>query len=93
MNVTLPKELEQFVRKKAATGGYPSANAVVVEALREFQGKVDEEVEPSWTHPLRNGSCPQELKSLLLEAVRGPHYPMPGTYFEQLRKKLRRGAE
>ena len=52
MNVTLPKELEEFVLKKAATGEYPSADGVVAEGLREFQTKVNDESEPAWTHPL-----------------------------------------
>ena len=93
MNVTLPKELEEFVLKKAATGEYPSADEVVAEALREFQTKVNDECEPAWTHPLPDGSCPPELKVLLLEAVRGAHHPMSGDYFDQLRKKLRSGTK
>ena len=35
MNVSLPKELEEFVFKEVAAGEYPDANAVVVEALRD----------------------------------------------------------
>ena len=88
MNVTLPKELEEFVLKKAATGEYPSANAVVIEALHEFQSSVDNESEPAWMRPLPDGSCPSELKALLLETVRGPHHPMPPDYFDQLRERL-----
>jgi hypothetical protein len=36
-----------------------------------------------------DGSCPPELKALLLEAINGPHHPMPADYFDQLRKRLR----
>ncbi len=89
MNVTLPRELEEFVVKKASDGAYPSADAVVVEALREFQRTVEDESQPGWTRPLPDGNCPPELKALLLEAVRGPHHPMPADYFEQLRTRLR----
>ena len=89
MNVSLPKDLEEFVFKKAAAGEYPDANAVVVEALREFQSKSDDETLPSWTQPLEDGSCPPELKALLLEAVQGPHHPMPADYFEKLRERVR----
>ncbi len=88
MNVTLPKELEDFVLSRAATGQYASTDAVVVEALREFQGKGDDDSEPAWMRPLPDGSCPPELKALLLEAVRGPHHPMPADYFDQLRQRL-----
>ena len=89
MNVTLPRELEEFVLKNAANGAYPSADAVVVEALREFQRTVEDEGQPGWMRPLPDGNCPPELKALLLDAVRGPHHPMPADYFERLRQRLR----
>jgi len=82
MNVSLPKELEEFVLKEVAAGEYPDANAVVVEALREFQSKTVDETQ-------MDGSCRPELKALLLEAINGPHHPMPADYFDQLRKRLR----
>jgi Arc/MetJ-type ribon-helix-helix transcriptional regulator len=85
VNLSLPKDLEEFVQKEVATGEYPDAAAVVVEALREFQNKSDSEI-------LTNEDCPPELKALLLEAVKGPHYPLPADYFDQLRKRLRPGA-
>ena len=88
MNVTLPKELEEFVRKKTATGEYPDANAVVIEALRELQSKSYDETVPS-PHVVEDGSCPPDLKALLLEAVNGPHHPMPVDYFEKLRSRVR----
>jgi Arc/MetJ-type ribon-helix-helix transcriptional regulator len=87
MNVSLPKELEEFILKKAATGEYQNANAVVIEALREFQIKA--EADPEWMRPLPDGTCPSEIKVLLLEAVRGPHHPMSANYFDQLRQRLR----
>ena len=89
MNVSLPKELEEFVVKEVSAGQYPDANAVVVEALREFQNKAGDETLPSWARPLPNGTCPPELKALLLEAVNGPHHPMPEDYFDRLRERLR----
>jgi Arc/MetJ-type ribon-helix-helix transcriptional regulator len=85
MNVTLPKELEEFVLKKAASGEYATADAVVVEALREFQSRVGEESEPAWMRPLPDGHCPPELKAILMEALHGPHDPMPPDYFDQIR--------
>jgi len=87
MNVSLPKELEEFVFKEVAAGEYPDANAVVVEALRELQSR-DEEL-PLWAHPGPDGKCPPELKELLLEAVNGPHHPMPPDYFDKLRERFR----
>ena len=94
MIVRLPKELEEFVSKKAASGEYTSAEAVVIEALREFQSKLEDENEPGSMHSLPDGNCSPELKSILMEAVRGPHYPMPADYFEQLRRHVRfKGAK
>jgi putative addiction module CopG family antidote len=82
MNVSLPKELEEFVQKEVAAGEYPDATAVVVEALREFQDKADNGI-------AEKGDCPPELKAMLLEAVKGPHSPLPSDYFDQLRRRLR----
>jgi Arc/MetJ-type ribon-helix-helix transcriptional regulator len=82
MNLSLPKDLENFVRQEVATGEYPDATAVVVEALREFQGKTDNGISVEQ-------NCPPDLKALLLEAVKGPHNPLPANYFNQLRTRLR----
>ena len=89
MNVSLPKELEEFVFREVSAGQYPDANAVVVEALREFQSKASDETLPPWAWPLPDETCPPELKALLLEAVNGPHHPMPDDYFDKLRARLR----
>jgi hypothetical protein len=59
-----------------------------VEALREFQSRDDDQSLPPWPEPLEDGSCPPNLKALLLEAVNGPH-PMPSDYFDRLRERLR----
>jgi hypothetical protein len=85
MNVTLPKELEEFVLEKAATGEYATADAVVVEALLESS-------KARWTkqvNPPGCVRCPPELKTMLLEALHGPHDPMPPDYLDQLRETLR----
>ena len=89
MNVSLPKELEEFVLREVAGGQYPDANAVVTEALFELQSKAADETLPSWARPLPDGNCPPELKALLLEAVNGPHHPMPEDYFDRLRERVR----
>ena len=89
MNVSLPKELEEFVLKEVAQGGYPSPEAVVVEAVRELQNRIDDAGAQIPMAPLPDGNCPSELRSLLLEAVNGPHHPMPLDYFQRLRERLR----
>jgi putative addiction module CopG family antidote len=89
MNVTLPKELEEFVQSKVAVGGYPDASAVVAEALREFRSMTQDEPELERLPSPPDGACPPELKAILLEAVRGPHHPLPFDYFDQLRHHLR----
>jgi Arc/MetJ-type ribon-helix-helix transcriptional regulator len=89
VNVTLPKELEEFVLREVAQGQYPDANAVVADALLELRSKVADEGSPAWAQPLPDGTCPPDLKALLLEAVNGPHHPMPEDYFDRLRERLR----
>ncbi len=37
----------------------------------------------------KRGILRADLRALLLEAVNGPHHPMPIAYFEQLRKRVR----
>jgi Arc/MetJ-type ribon-helix-helix transcriptional regulator len=86
VNLSLPRDLEEFVRKKVASGQYPDANAVVVEALRELQGSYSVE-------SLSDGTCPPEIKKLLLEAVNGPHHPMPSDYFDKLRERVRANGQ
>ena len=78
MNVSLPKDLEAFVLQEIAAGAYPDTIAVVADALRKLQGTAD-------LGPLPDDCCPPELKELLLEAIHGPHHPLPATYFNMLR--------
>lgn len=82
MNLSLPRDLEEFLQKEVASGQYPDAQTVIVEALREMQGRNSAEALPDAT-------CPPELKKLLLEAVNGPHHPMPSDYFDKLRERVR----
>ena len=76
MNVSLPKELEDFISHEVSAGSFPDASAVVIEALREFREKAD------------FGACPSELKTALLAAVNGPHHPLPPDYFDKIREQL-----
>ncbi len=71
MTVTLPKKLEAFVKRKVRSGGFRSADEVVLEAVRQWS-----EQENDW----RQDS--PELKEFLLEAVRGSHRPFQLTELE-----------
>jgi putative addiction module CopG family antidote len=79
MQVTLTKDLQQFVAKKVQWGGYTSHSEVIREALRELRAKEDPAEEDS-----------RELAELLLPAVRGPHRPLTDRDFNQLRRRARR---
>ena len=81
MKLSLPRDLEEFVDKEVASGQYPDANAVVLDALRALQNQSGLSI-PDQT-------CPPALRNLLLEAVNGPHHPMPADYFDKLRQRLR----
>lgn len=65
MTVTLPKKLEAFVQRKVRAGDFRNAGAAVREAVRQWS-----EQQNDWS---KDGP---ELKSFLLEAVRGPHRPL-----------------
>ena len=80
MEVTLTKDLEGFVVQKVKTGGYADASEVVRETLRYLRAQDD---------PAEIDS--KELADLLLAAVRGPHRPLTGQDFEQLRLRARSG--
>jgi len=77
MTVTLPKKLEAFVQKKMRGGGFRNAGEVVREAVRQWS-----EQERDWR---QDGP---ELKSFLLEAVRGPHRLFQVSELEDLEKRV-----
>ena len=79
MQVSLTKDLEQFVAGKVRAGGYSGASEVVRKALRELRAMED---------PAETDS--RELAELLLPAVRGPHRPLTAKHFDQLRQRARR---
>ena len=79
MQVTLTKDLQDFIAQKVRTGGYANSGEVVREALRDFRAKDD---------PAELDS--QELADLLLPAVRGPHRPLTVRHFDDLRARARR---
>jgi putative addiction module CopG family antidote len=79
MEITLPKNLQQFVARKVRGGGYADASEVVREALRDFHAKED---------PAEHDS--RELAELLLPAVAGPHRRVTAKDFDRLHKRARR---
>ena len=79
VQVTLTKDLEEFIAQKVRTGGYANPSEVVRDALRRFREKHD---------PAEIDS--QELAELLLPAVRGRHRPLTARHFDQLRLRARR---
>ena len=81
MQVTLTRDLEEFIEQKVRTGGYTNPSEVVRDALRNFRAKDD---------PAELDS--QELAELLLPAVRGRHRPLAAKHFEQLRLRARKPA-
>jgi Arc/MetJ-type ribon-helix-helix transcriptional regulator len=79
MQVTLTKDLKDFIVRKVRGGGYTSPGEVVREALRDFRTKDD---------PAEADS--RELAELLLPAVGGRHRPLTARHFRQLRLRARR---
>ena len=79
MQVTLTKDLKDFIAQKVRGGGYANPGEVVREALRDFRTKDD---------PAEADS--RELAELLLPAVRGSHRPLTARHFRQLRLRARR---
>jgi len=65
VNVSLPQELEQYVRNAVASGRYRSASEVVREALRQFQ-----QVERS--REMRQTLAEDKLRELKMEVFRLP---------------------
>lgn len=65
MNVSLPRELEQYVRKGVASGRYTSASEVIREALRLLQ-----QVEQS--REMRQALADAKLRKIQLEVFDAP---------------------
>ncbi len=79
MQVTLTKDLKDFIVQKVRTGGYTDSSEVVRDALRNFRAQDDSAETDS-----------QELAEMLLPAVRGKHRPLTAKHFSQLRLRARR---
>ena len=73
MNLTLTKELEEFVKSKVRAGGYANASEVVREALRILQRQ------ERYEDP--------KLEAYLLEAARQPQTPLTHADFKRVRRR------
>ena len=78
MQVTLTRDLEDFIARKVRAGGYANPSEVVRDALRNFRTKDD---------PAEVDS--EELAQMLLPAVRGKHRLLTAKHFNQLRLRAR----
>ena len=78
MTITIPDELDEFVRAKLQAGGFESPAAVVTAALTAWQG---EEIYHSMD---RNG-----VEQLLLEAIDSPRIPWDEENFDRILESLR----
>ncbi len=77
MTVTLPKKLEAFVEQRVRAGDFRSPSEAVCEAVRQWS-----EQQNDWT---KDGP---ELKSFLLEAVRGRHRPLRLEELEAMEQRV-----
>ncbi len=78
MTITIPDELDDFVRAKLQAGGFENPAAVVTAALTAWQG---EEV----FHAVDHG----EVEQLLLEAIDSPRIPWDEANFDRIIESLR----
>jgi putative addiction module CopG family antidote len=77
MDITLPKDLEEFVIEKVREGSYANPSELMPEALRKLRAKED---------PADSDS--EELAELLLPAMRGNHHSLSSEHFAQLRQRI-----
>ena len=77
MTVTLPKKLETFVAQKVEAGVFRNASEAVCEAVRQWS-----EQQNDWSKDS------PELKSFLLEAVRGRHRPFRLEELEAMERRV-----
>lgn len=76
MDITLPKDMEEFVLKQVAQGAYPDISTIVTEALNEFRACRDPHVDSP------------ELEAWLLEAEGSPESPYQRADLEAVRQKV-----
>ena len=78
MTITIPDELDEFVRAKLQAGGFESPAEVVTAALAAWQGQ---EV----YRALDRG----EVEQLLMEAIDSPRIPWDEANFDRIIESLR----
>ena len=77
MTITIPDELDEFVRAKLQVGGFESPAAVVTAALTAWQGQ-------EIYRALDRGG----LEPLLLEAIDSPRIPWDEANFDRIIESL-----
>ena len=77
MDITLPRDVEEFVLKQVAQGAYPDISTIVTEALNEFRAC---RFDPAVDSP--------ELEAWLLEAEGSPESQYQPTDLEAVRRKV-----
>jgi Arc/MetJ-type ribon-helix-helix transcriptional regulator len=78
MTITIPDELDEFVRAKCKPGEFESPAAVVAAALAAWQGReVFRDVDRD------------KVEQLLLEAIRSPRIPWDEGNFDRIIESLR----
>lgn len=78
MTITIPNEMDEFVRAKLQAGGFENPAEVVTAALTAWQG---EEV----FHAMDRG----EVERLLLAAIDSPRIPWDEANFDRIIESLR----
>jgi Arc/MetJ-type ribon-helix-helix transcriptional regulator len=78
MTITIPDELDDFVRAKLQAGGFESPAAVVSAALTAWQGQ-----------EVYHDMDRLEVEQLLLEAIDSPRIPWDDANFDRIIESLR----
>jgi Arc/MetJ-type ribon-helix-helix transcriptional regulator len=78
MTITIPDELDDFVRAKLQVGGFESPAEVVTAALAAWQGQ-----------EVYRAMDRNEVEQLLLEAIDSPRIPWDEANFDRIIESLR----
>ena len=78
MTITIPDELDEFVRAKLQAGGFENPAAVVTAALTAWQGQ-----------EVFRGMDRDEVEQLLIEAIDSPRIPWDEANFDRIIASLR----
>ncbi len=78
MTITIPDELDEFVRAKLQAGGFESPAAVVVAAIAAWQGQ-----------EVFRAMDRDQVEHLLLEAIDSPRIPWDEGNFDRIIESLR----